>query len=160
MGTALGMLEIVEQIDPTLVREFLWRAVSLRNNTTFGSESMALGPYGPEGRQRLSDPVLAACLARYDDEAALHALRPPGDESVAEGVERYPHWYFFSSAILDPAGTIDIVARLPRETRTQRIAAETAWRELFASLEHRGEARWDLIREKQMYLWKPGHNDL
>ena len=140
VSTALAMLEIVEQIDPTLVREFFWRAISLRTNTTFGSESMALGPYGPKDGMRLSDPVLAACLARYDDEAALHALRPPGDESVTEGVERYPHWYFFSSAILDPTGTIDIVARLPHETQTQRIATETAWRELFASLTHRGEA--------------------
>ena len=102
MSTALALLEIVEQIDPTLVREFFWRAISLRTNTTFGSESMALGPYGPKDGMRLSDPVLAACLSRYDDEAALHALRPPGDESVTEGVERYPHWYFFSSAILDP----------------------------------------------------------
>jgi hypothetical protein len=157
-STALAMLEIVEQIDPTLMREFFWRAISLRTNTTFGSERMALGPYGPQQGMRLSDPVLAACLARYDDEAALHALRPPGDESVIQGVERYPHWYFFSSAILDPAGTIDVVARLPNETRTQRIATETAWQELFASMTHRGEARWDLIREKQMYLWKPGSN--
>jgi hypothetical protein len=158
VSTALAMLEIVEQIDPTLVREYFWRALSLRINTTFGSESMALGPYGPMNGMRLSDPVLAACLARYDDEAALHALRPPGDESVTEWVERYPHWYFFSSAILDPTGTIDIVARLPHETRTQRIAFETAWQDLFASLRNRGEARWDLIREKQMFLWKPGSN--
>jgi hypothetical protein len=119
---------------------------------------MALGPYGPEGRMRLSDPVLAVCLTRYDDEAALHVLRPPGDESVAEGVDEYPYWYFFSSAIFDPAGTIDIVARLPHETRTQRIATEAAWQELFASLTHRGEARWNLIGEKQMHLWKPGRS--
>ena len=158
VSTALAMLEIVELIDPTLVREFFWRAISLRINATFGSERMALGPYGPNDGMRLSDPVLAACLARYDVEAALHALRPPGDESVTDGVERYPYWYFFSSAILDPTGTIDIVARLPHETRTQRIASETAWREVFAALTHRGEARWDLIREKQMLLWKPGSN--
>ena len=63
VSTALAMLEIVEHIDPTLVREFFWRAISLRTNTTFGSERMALGPYGPKDGMRLSDPVLAACLA-------------------------------------------------------------------------------------------------
>ena len=118
-----------------------------------GIEQATIGPASAGWHAGLGEFVL-----RYDDEAALHALRPPGDESVTEGVERYPHWYFFSSAILDPIGTIDIVARLPHETQTQRIATETAWQELFASQTHRGEARWDLIREKQMFLWKPGSN--
>ena len=89
MSTALAMLEIVEQIDPTLVREFSggpFRCGRIRRSAV--RECMA------DRRLRLSDPVLAACLARYDDEAALHALRPPGDESVAEGVERYPSLVF------------------------------------------------------------------
>ncbi len=60
-GIAFGLLELVEQIDPTLIREF-FRAISLRSSTTFGNVSMSLGPYGDGGRMRLSDPVLAAFL--------------------------------------------------------------------------------------------------
>ena len=56
VSTALAMLEIVEQIDPTLVREFFWRAISLRTNATFGSERMALGPYGPQERDAAVGP--------------------------------------------------------------------------------------------------------
>lgn len=158
-GIAFGLLELVEQIDPTLIREFFWRAISLRSSTTFGNVSMSLGPYGDGGRMRLSDPVLAAFLARYDLETARHVLRPPGDESVAEGVDEYPASYFFAAAILDPVGTIDTVARLPHASRSQRVTSERAWRELFASLTHRGEERVAWLREKQLFLWKVGSDD-
>jgi hypothetical protein len=159
VSTAIGLLEFVEQIDPTLIREFFWRAISLRSSNTFGNVSMALGPYGDGGRMRLCDSVLAAFVARYDLETALHVLRPPGDESVADGVNDYPYSYFFAAAILDPVGTIDTVARLPHATRSQRVASERAWRELFASLTHRGDDRLAWLREKQLFLWKVGSEE-
>jgi hypothetical protein len=59
-------------------------------------------------------------------------------------------YYYFTSAIFDPRGTIDLVARLPRRTRAERNASDEAWRELFASLTHRGQARWDRLRERQL----------
>ncbi len=158
-SVAIALLEYVEQIDPTLIDECLWHAISLRSHITFGKLSMSLGPFGDGGRMRLSDPVLSACVARYDLETAKHILRPPGDESVDEGVSEYPYFYFFTAAILDAVGTIDTAARLPRATPSQHVANERAWRELFASLTHHGNDRLAWLREKQLFLWKAGNDD-
>jgi hypothetical protein len=160
VDAAAAMLPFVEAIDPTLVREYFWRTLSLRKDTTFGSTSMALGPYGDGNRMQLSDPVLAACLARYDVEVARRVLRPPGDESLDAGVTNYPYYYFFTSAILDPEGTLAFVASLPSDTHSQVIAQHQAWRELFASFAHRGLDRWDHLEDRQMRRWAPGKEDL
>jgi beta-lactamase regulating signal transducer with metallopeptidase domain/protocatechuate 3,4-dioxygenase beta subunit len=160
VDTAAAMLPFVEAIDPTLVREYFWRTLSLRKNATFGSTSMALGPYGDGDSMRLSDPVLAACLARYDLDVARRVLRPPGDESLDAGVTDYPYYYFFTSAILDPEGTLAFVASLPSDSRGQMIAQHQAWRELFASFAHRGLDRWDYLVDRQMHRWVPGKEDL
>jgi hypothetical protein len=153
VATAVGMLPIVERIDPTLVREYVWRSLSLRKGSTFGGMSMALGPHGDGDRMRLADPVLAACLSRYDLELARRVLSPPGDESTEEGVQRYPYYYFYAAAILDPEGTLESVAALPDDSRTQHVALHQAWKEIFASFTHRGVDRWNSLMEHQMHLW-------
>lgn len=72
--SALGgrvLLPVVEQIDPTLVRECLWRAVSYRLNRPPDDFLLAMEP-------EYNDALLAAFVARYDREFGT-ALFPKPD---------------------------------------------------------------------------------
>ena len=57
--TAAGLLPVVEEIDPTLVRECLWQAVSFRLHRPADAFLVLMEPES-------NDRVLAAFAARYD----------------------------------------------------------------------------------------------
>lgn len=76
---AESFLPVAEQIDPQLVDEFLWRAVSLRRPQREIGHDLAWG----DSPQQVVDAKLAARLARYDRETAEAILLPAWD-SVGE----------------------------------------------------------------------------
>ena len=70
---AAGLLPVVEEIDPTLVSECLWRAVSFRLHRPADDFLVWMEPESNDG-------VLAAFVARYDRPLA-RALSPKVDKN-------------------------------------------------------------------------------
>jgi hypothetical protein len=159
-GVAAALLPVVESIDPSLVPEYFWRVLSLRRDVTCGSETRVLGRYGEGDRMRLSDPVLAACLARYDRDVAWMVLRPPGDETLERGSREFPRFYLAALAILDPKAAVGLADGLPEDNEQTRRAKERAWSEVVWALTRTSQERWDSILEGQLYLWRIGQEDL
>lgn len=154
-AVAVALLPTVEAVDPDLLPEYFWRAVSLRGNVTFGRESRVLGGYGAGGRMRYSDPVLAAFAARYDRGVARLLLEGPGDETLAAGVDNDPDFYFAPLAILDPEGAVRLADSLAEATASQRRRKREAWQDVLGILTRPGGERWQWIRQRQTYLWWP-----
>jgi hypothetical protein len=159
LDVGVGLLPFVEMIDPTLVREYFWRALSLRDRTTIGNETRALGFYGKHDRLRLADPVLATALARYGRDVARLVMYPPADQSIASG-EDYPTYYFCAYAMLDPGAAVELAARLPEDSAERRKAKWQAWQEVLKSLVTRGEERWPGFYDRQLSVWYIGQTDI
>ncbi|MEX2120927.1 MAG: M56 family metallopeptidase [Pirellulales bacterium] len=155
---AVALLPVVETIDPALVREYLWRALSLRHGIATGNTTMVLGRHGEGQRLRLSDPVLAACLARYDRDLARLVLEPPGDEAIRAGF--YPDFYFAALAMLDAPDALKRLDALPEATDEQKTRKRRASNEIVAALVHRNEGRWQWLLQRQYFLWVADHEDL
>jgi hypothetical protein len=159
LDVAVGLLPFVEMTDPTLVCEYFWRALSLRDNTTIGSETRLLGYHGKFDRLRLADPVLATALARYDRHVAKLVMHPPADQAIASG-EDYPSHYFYAYSLLDPKAAIELAARLPEDGNLKRRAKWKAWQEVLSSLRNRGEERWKRFYDTQLSVWYLGQRDI
>ena len=76
---AAGLLPVVEEIDPTLVGECLWRTVSFRLHRPADAFLVWLEPES-------NDEVLAAFVARYDRPLA-RALSPTVEKTVVPNQE-------------------------------------------------------------------------
>jgi hypothetical protein len=158
--TAVALLRAAEIVAPDRLDEFVWRTLSYRQNQTHGSESRVLGRFGPAGRLRLSDPVLAAFVARYDLEAARQILLPADDETLDFGPADAPYSFFTGLAAIDPTAAIDAVARLPVRTEEDRQRKLEAWQRIVNLLARSGDERWNWLQERQYYLWIPDKVDL
>src|SRR6185295_2261449 len=100
---AVGLLREVERVDPDRLDEFVWRTLSWRRDITYGNESRVLGNHGEGDHLRLSDPVLAAFISRYDRTLARTILTPDDDETLSLGVSYAPTFFFAGLAAIDPA---------------------------------------------------------
>lgn len=157
-AVAIGLLPVVEHIDSGLVQEYLWKAISLRTDITIGGNPCsALGRR--DGRMVLSDPVLAACVARYDHQLARLVLTPPGDESFNGPVGVFPRNFFAAAAILDPIAGVQALEQLPEDTKSMKTAKRRAWRQFITVLTMDTTERWNWLMEKQLFLWIIGRED-
>jgi hypothetical protein len=159
LDVGVGLLPFVEMIDPTLVREYFWRALSLRDDTTIGNETRALGFYGKHNRLRLADPVLATALARYDRDVARAVMHAPADQAIASG-EEYPSYYFYAYAMINPEAAVDLASRLPDDSPERRKAKWEAWQQVLNSILSRDEKRWPGFYDGQLSVWYIGQTDI
>jgi hypothetical protein len=131
-GLAGLSVRVAEQIDPALVPEFLWRALS------FLPSRYKDGPRDPAGNHVGSVGTLALTLSRYDRKLALDLLDTAGApprENIYGAVN-----LFRVAALVDPDRAVAMLKKLPpgREADYMRDAVVTA---LLAE----GEARERLI---------------
>ena len=143
--TGMAILEVVEEIDPTLVRESMWRAISYRHSGSFGTASLG------SGRDNSCDPMLAACVSRYDRDLASFLLQPLGYSPHRPGAE-FSYYQFMAAGILNPEQAIEDAASLPFEDEDQQLLSDRAWRELFVALMRNADERWEHLRDNQMHL--------
>ena len=145
-SVAAALLPVAERIDPKLVPEFFWKAVSFR----------APRPAAESG----SEAVLALLLARYDVPVArglfeptlARALRSPDadlDPLVA------------AAAVLDPARAVRLVEGLPEAPDlTFHHPKNQARLALAAALVRGAPACWDDATARHLRLWIDGTPDV
>ncbi len=156
-NVAAGLLPTAEAIDPTLVPECTWRVLSLRGGAAYGSTSFALGRHGDGEALRLSDPVLAACVSRYNRELARLLVQPPGDETV-DGSVSYPWFHFAVLTMLDPEEAIRKASAMPEDSADQRNEKARAWQETISTLSRTPRERWEALCERQLFIWYVGQD--
>ncbi|MFO0898422.1 MAG: hypothetical protein U0836_13450 [Pirellulales bacterium] len=158
-AVAVSLIGVAETVAPDRLEEFLWRTLALRGQATLGTVWSLFGPYGPDNRLRLSDPVLAAFVARYDLEAARRILLPPDDQTLELGLAEAPHSFFRGLAAVDPTAALNAVSRLPSRTDDDRRRKLEAWRQVVDLLTRSGDERRTWLLERQFELWSPDKVD-
>lgn len=158
-AVAVSLVGVAETVAPDRLEEFLWRTLALRGQATLGVVWSLFGPYGPDNRLRLSDPVLAAFVARYDREAARQILLPPDDQTLELGLAEAPHSFFRGLAAVDPTAALNAVARLPSRTDDERRRKLEAWQQVVDLLTRHGDERRTWLLERQFQLWSPDEVD-
>jgi beta-lactamase regulating signal transducer with metallopeptidase domain/protocatechuate 3,4-dioxygenase beta subunit len=156
---ALSLLAVAETVAPDQLEEFVWRTLSLRGSATIGYTTSLFGRYGPGNRMRLSDPVLASMIARYDAQAARQILLPPDDQTLELGLAEAPSRFFRGLAAVDPAAAINAVSRLPSRTDDDRERKQGAWQEVVEVLTRHGIQRRNWLLERQTQLGSPDQAD-
>jgi hypothetical protein len=151
-AVAAGLLPIAEAIDPTLVGECLWRAVSYRLPRSADDCLVTLQP-------EQNDAALAALVARYDRKLA-RALLPAVVKTVISAADRtdYSHYSYYRTTAL---AMIDVDEAL-NELRA-RAAAPGADVDrclgdahmLLEMLPVPGPRRWDSYAMNHCGLWNP-----
>jgi hypothetical protein len=128
-AVASALLPVAERIDPTLVPEFFWKAVSFHSPRT--------------GSEIRSDAVLALLLARYNGEVARVFLDPLADRAITSNeADLAP--LIATLAVLDPFRAVRLIEELPeapdlsfhRPKNEARLA-------LAAALVQKTSACWD-----------------
>jgi hypothetical protein len=158
-SVAVALEGVAETVAPDRLEEFLWRTLSFRGSGTQGLSWSRFGRYGPGNRLRLSDPVLAAFVARYDHEAARQILLPPDDETLELGLAEAPRGFFRGLAAVDPTAALNAVSRLPSRTDDDRRRKLEAWQQVVDLLTRDGEERQSWLLERQFQLWSPDDVD-
>jgi hypothetical protein len=138
------LLPVAERIDPALVPEFYWRALSFRATRD------AKEPDDRTGAHAAATGALALTLARYDRGLALallDAAKAPGEGAAAQGEN-----LFLAAALADPARAAAMLAKLPAGrdgdwTREQVVKALLAEGEEVSRVVHRTLAQWYLDDE-------------
>jgi hypothetical protein len=130
------LLPVAEQIDPTLVSEFLWRTLALRlrpdpqHTERNGMESDAIG-------------VLALVVGRYDRAEALALIEEAGKQPRTEAYSGRGYTYL-AAALADPKRAVALIEQLVDERNKDHTRdsvagllladGETAWRAVYRAL--------------------------
>jgi hypothetical protein len=149
----VALLNVVERVAPEDLGERFRQVLAWRKNLTYGNESRALGRNGQGNRLRLSDPVLAAFVVRYNRSAARELLMPADDESLEIGGDETPQFFFGALACIDPAAALAAVPKLPETSNRERERKFKAWAEVTKALSLDADARWEWIQDRQYSLW-------
>jgi hypothetical protein len=151
---AAAFLPVVEQIDPQLVDEFLWRAIALRQNGLNRNQQNNPSPLDG-GSQASSDMRLAMVLARYD--------RTLADALFASFWKRIPGalsgrgdtgGIVTAAAVLDPKQAVAIIEGLP-----DGDAKTNAARRLAKFLALDDDKCWNYIQREVLVLWVVDEED-
>jgi hypothetical protein len=137
------LLPVAEQIDPQLVPEFFWRALSFR--------SPPPGEDDPAPMSELADAALAMVLARYDWAAAR-----PLVEAIAKRANKLNgrmEAYFTAAILIDPRWAVQLLGDLP-EGREKDHARVTVTR----MLTREGEEFWAKVHS-HLAMWVPDTED-
>jgi hypothetical protein len=150
---AAALLPAVEQIDPALLNEFLWRAVALRPPRP--------DERGEDGAGR-SDAELALNLARYDHATATALLGPtlPRLRS-AETETSIPTFVAMAQALIDPRRAVALVEGLTEDPALGRDQPKDAARVAVAEiLSQHGDDRWRTLRQSAVSMARTEPSDL
>ena len=141
-AVAASLLPVAERIDPKLVPELFWRAVSF---------------HAPRpGNEVRSDALLALLLARYDRTVARSFFKPAAERALASP-EADLATLFAASAILDPALALRLVDALPdAPDLTFHHPKNEARLNLAAALARGTPACWDDATSRFLNLWVDG----
>ena len=153
MGASL--LPIAELIDPQLVDEFLWRAVSLRRQLAENEQPSPTDRLRSE-RPDLSDVRLALMLARYDRAVAEVLFAPHSKRLPAEASRQDETATVLSAAaILDPKQAAAMVEGLP----DGEVKSEA--RQRLAKFLSRDETKcWNFIQRRLLMMWVVNEEDI
>ena len=161
LKVAVSLLPTVEKIDTTLVREFVFRTLALRQTTTCGGNVPInyLGRSAKSQALRLSDPVLAAAIARYDSDIAHKLAMAPGDTTLDLDFDAAPYFLLGVIAQLDSIAAVDAVNKLPEDGHDQRVNKMTAWKQVLPALMLDRDAYWTWLMKDQFGVWEVGSAD-
>lgn len=132
---AVLMLPSAEEIDPSLVPEFFWRALSQRSPPRAGVEDD-----WNLSRQTDALGALALVLARYDRKLALAFVEEARKRTPNMQYNRLPH--LRAAALADPRQAVVLIEALPVDARTDY------WRlNVVNMLLAEGDAAWKIMHE-------------
>lgn len=157
---AVGLLPMIEESSPDLLDDYFWRTLSLRTDHSIGNRIRTLGRHGPNDAMRMADPVLAACLFRYDASVAWQLTIMSGDETLNPGPRDAPHFLFGALAMLDPETAVRAAMKLPDTTDREVKAKYRAWDQVISMLDKSAHERWQYLMDRELDLWQPGKVDL
>jgi beta-lactamase regulating signal transducer with metallopeptidase domain len=152
---AAGLLPIVEQIDPGLVPEYLWRTLALRPPLRSGDSR--------DGIVLIANTRVAAMVARYDHQVARQIFAGLADRELArvislpEGDRTFELGAIFTAApFVDPLRAGALLARLPEAGQgSAESSASAARRALIRVLAlPPGEPRWRNLERSFLHLWR------
>ncbi len=154
---AAGLLPIVEQVDPRLVREYLGRTLALRPPLR-GTDTR-------EGIADLSNAQVAAMVARYDRESARAVLDAYAGMAVArlKGMADRDQSFeaesvFTAAALVDPARAVALAEGLPDASEASdaspRASKATARLAVARVLAAEGPQRWREVEWSLLHLWR------
>jgi RNA polymerase sigma factor (sigma-70 family) len=137
------LLPVAEQIDPQLVPQFFWRALSFRSPPPAEDDRAWQGEMG--------DAALAMVLARYD-----RAMARPLVEAAARRMEKLTgrmEAFFTAALLIDPAWAVKLVEDMPE-------GREKDWARLTVTgmLTRSGEEFWRKVHS-HLALWAPDAED-
>lgn len=153
ISTCVALAAVAEHVDPDVVAEMVWRALSLRYPRTTGPSGFASDH---------CDLRAALLLARYDRSIARALVErhidPEGPQQTLSGDGGLG---FVAAAMVDPAWAVELVERLPDDAdQGVRNAKNSARLAVAAALARHGEARWKYLQNKYAYLWVVDTEDL
>jgi hypothetical protein len=143
---AAALLSSVEKIDPMLVDEFFWRAISFR---TLGERIFE------RDRRYQSDAFLAAILARFNPAIARLFIEPIDVSTIDLSAykSRNP---LIASAAIDPRRAIDLLDQIPEPDRIDSSRfKDNARMEIALMLTHRDDEFWKYVISHIANLWIP-----
>lgn len=152
-STCAALVAVAERIDPDLVPETFWRALSLRYPRRPDAAS------DPSG---FCDLQVALLLARYDRGVARALLaRHVGPEASAAALSADRGLAFAAAAVIDPAWAVELVERLPDDPDVKMHQTKNSARlAAAAALSRHGEARWRYLQNHYAYLWVADTEDI
>ena len=152
---AVSLLPTVEKIDKALVAEHIYRTLALRRTTTCGGNCCVpittLGRTGERNLVRLSDPVLAAAIARYDMTVARQIASAPGDMTLQMSIKEAPYFLLGSMARTNPENIS--FSGINKIASTESLEA---WRQILPALTMNNADYWSWLMEEQFGVWEIG----
>lgn len=151
-GVAGALLPVAETIDPQLVPEFLWRAVSLRPR-----------PSGTGGFGDNVDAMLSVMLARYDRPLARTIVGPLAARAASSPprLGRQFTTVFVAAALIDSRWAAELIEKLPDIRHPQGYDPKNHTRLAVTKLLTLGaDDLWKEVQGQYLYLWTVDTEDL
>lgn len=143
---AAALVAVAEKIDPALVDEYFWRAVSIR--------TLPRSLYELE-RHLKTDAVVAAILARFNPSIARLLIKPI-DVSTIDFSRIETSISLYALAAIDPRGAIDLFNQIPEPDPNDTHHFKNGARSTLAlMLAHRDEEFWKYFISNFAQLWIP-----
>ncbi len=143
---AATLVAVAEKIDPALVDEYFWRAVSIR--------TLPRSHYERERHQK-TDAFLAAMLARFNPAIARLFIEPI-DVSMIDLARIETSISLYALMAIDPRGAIDLFNQIPEPDRNNPHHIKNRTRPTLAlMLSHRDGEFWKYFISHFAFLWIP-----
>ena len=110
-----------------------------------------LGRTGERNLVRLSDPVLAAAIARYDMTVARQIASAPGDMTRQMSIKEAPYFLLGSMARMNPENIS--FSGINKIASTESLEA---WRQILPALPMNNADYWSWLMEEQFGVWEIG----